>query len=115
MRQKGLKFRPGENAYIGRDQTIHASKEGKVVFEKNHWLERKRWKIHVVQQENPNRVLPNPPPFMYHPELYPELAKRNPQPYNLVLPKSKPPKKKNPSRLGLRLAEDNEVGGIYGL
>ena len=30
--------------------------------------------------ETPNKHIPNPPPFMYHPELYPELAKNNPEP-----------------------------------
>jgi hypothetical protein len=31
--------------------------------------------------ETPNKHVPNPPPFMYHPELFPELAKNNPEPY----------------------------------
>ncbi|HLC75794.1 MAG TPA: 50S ribosomal protein L27 [Candidatus Peribacterales bacterium] len=32
VRQKGTKFRPGRNAYIGRDFTVHAEKDGIVAF-----------------------------------------------------------------------------------
>lgn len=32
VRQKGLKFRPGVNAYLGKDATIHASVSGAVRF-----------------------------------------------------------------------------------
>ena len=116
VRQKGFKYKPGENTYIGRDQTIHASKEGKVVFVRDYWRSKKRWHIHVVQQEHPNRLLPNPPPFVYHPELFPELAKNNPEPYNLRVPEPKSAKlrrQRNPQKLGLRLAEKNEVEGNY--
>jgi len=34
VRQKGFWFRPGENTYIGKDWTIHASVDGKVKFSK---------------------------------------------------------------------------------
>lgn len=32
VRQKGLKFRPGANAYLGKDWTIHAAIAGVVAF-----------------------------------------------------------------------------------
>ena len=32
LRQKGMKFEPGENVYAGRDFTLHASVDGKVKF-----------------------------------------------------------------------------------
>ena len=32
VRQKGTKFRAGRNAYMGRDFTIHAAKDGIVAF-----------------------------------------------------------------------------------
>ena len=32
VRQKGYKFRPGENTHLGKDWTIHANVDGKVVF-----------------------------------------------------------------------------------
>ena len=34
IRQKGFWYRPGENAYIGKDWTIHASVTGSVTFAK---------------------------------------------------------------------------------
>lgn len=32
VRQKGYKFRPGTNAYLGKDWTVHAAVDGKVRF-----------------------------------------------------------------------------------
>ena len=40
-----------------------------------------------------------PPPFVYHPQLYPELAKNNPQPTNFEIPKKKSKKVRNPNPL----------------
>ncbi len=34
VRQKGFKFRPGENVYAGKDWTIHAEVDGTVQFRK---------------------------------------------------------------------------------
>lgn len=34
VRQKGYKFRPGNNVHVGKDWTIHASVAGKVKFSK---------------------------------------------------------------------------------
>ena len=34
VRQRGTKFHPGENVYMGRDFTLHAAVDGKVVFNK---------------------------------------------------------------------------------
>lgn len=34
VRQKGYKFRPGNNVHVGKDWTIHASVDGKVKFSK---------------------------------------------------------------------------------
>lgn len=34
VRQKGFKFRPGENTHMGKDWTIHASLDGAVRFTK---------------------------------------------------------------------------------
>ena len=38
VRQKGFKFRPGTNTHIGKDWTIHADIEGKVVFSQKRML-----------------------------------------------------------------------------
>lgn len=32
IRQRGFKFKSGENVFVGRDQTIHAKSEGIVIF-----------------------------------------------------------------------------------
>jgi large subunit ribosomal protein L27 len=34
IRQRGTKYHPGDNVYMGRDHTIHAQVEGHVVFKK---------------------------------------------------------------------------------
>ncbi|MFM8361940.1 MAG: 50S ribosomal protein L27, partial [Haliscomenobacter sp.] len=34
VRQRGTKFHPGENVYMGRDFTLHASIEGRVHFKR---------------------------------------------------------------------------------
>lgn len=34
VRQKGFKFRPGQNTHLGKDWTIHADTDGKVAFSK---------------------------------------------------------------------------------
>ena len=36
MRQRGTRFHPGENVGIGRDHTLYALKNGKVLFDKSH-------------------------------------------------------------------------------
>lgn len=35
VRQRGTRFHPGENVYMGKDFTLHAAVEGTVVFNKN--------------------------------------------------------------------------------
>ena len=50
-------------------------------------------RVHVVPMEMPNRRFPSPPPFMFHPELQPELAERNPKNFT---PMVIPPHRKNP-------------------
>lgn len=77
VRQRGLKWKPGENVHYGKDHTLHASKEGKMVLTYDPYINYKSVRAHVVEEEIPNRVVKPPMPFMYHPELYPELAKNN--------------------------------------
>ena len=36
MRQRGTRFHPGKNVGIGRDHTLFALKDGKVLFDKLH-------------------------------------------------------------------------------
>ena len=60
----------------------------------------------MVPQEIPNRKVLPPPPFVYHPELFPELAKNNPEPLNLTIPKAKPKHKRNPTVLKAKVVEN---------
>ena len=52
--------------------------QGVVYFERLKQSLRKRYKVHVIPRENPNRTSRPPPPYCYHPELFPELALNNP-------------------------------------
>lgn len=38
IRQKGMKFEPGDNVYAGKDFTLHAAAEGKVKFSEKRLL-----------------------------------------------------------------------------
>ena len=73
-RQRGFKWHPGENVKYGRDHTLHSDTEGILGWSKDSYARKKRTYIHVIPQEIPNRKFPAPPPFVYHPELFPELA-----------------------------------------
>ena len=43
----------------------------------------------------PNRRFPTPPPFTYHPSLFPQFAAKNPTPFNFVIPSGvKPPRER---------------------
>ena len=35
LRQRGTKWHPGNNVYMGKDYTIHAKADGNVYFDKN--------------------------------------------------------------------------------
>jgi len=45
IRQRGTKYHPGENVYMGRDFTIHAKVDGKVAFRKSY---RNRMYVSIV-------------------------------------------------------------------
>ena len=44
LRQRGTRFHPGNNVGIGRDHTLYALKDGKVLFDKS------QRKINVVEK-----------------------------------------------------------------
>ena len=89
-RQRGFQWTPGQFVHYGKDHTLHASVEGRVKFsrQKNVNL-RKKVYMTIVPKENPNRKFFHPPSFVYHPELYPELAGNNPEPTNYEIRRSK--------------------------
>ena len=53
--------------------------------------------MHVVPMETPNRKFAPPLPMVFHPELYPEIAKFNPEPSNFEIPKKKSTRVRNPA------------------
>ncbi|MEM9928330.1 MAG: 50S ribosomal protein L27 [Bacteroidota bacterium] len=72
IRQRGTKYHPGENVYMGRDYTIHAKIDGNVSFRKSH---RNRMYVSVVpagaaapapaapaKKEAPKKAAPAPAP-----------------------------------------------------
>lgn len=47
IRQRGTKYHPGENVYMGRDYTLHAKVDGSVSFRKSH---RNRMYVSVIPE-----------------------------------------------------------------
>eukprot|EP00347_Sterkiella_histriomuscorum_P007682 403347978 len=111
-RQRGLKWHPGDHVHYGKDHTLHATTEGVLGWSRNPYGFKKRSYIHVIPQEIPNRKFPAPPPFAYHPELYPELALKNPEPTNFKIPRCQPKKKRNPSTLHAKVVAPENVQRI---
>ena len=76
-RQRGFKWKSGENVIVGKDQTIHSKVEGIVHFRDSKYRKVPYKIIDVIPTELPNRKMKHPAPYMYHPELFPERAKMN--------------------------------------
>ena len=97
-RQRGTKWKPGMNVAIGKDHTLHSKVEGSLAWTRDRfYIKRRRRSVHVVPMELPNKRFPSPPPFMFHPELQPDLASRNVK--NFVpfdVPKSKYRRNRDP-------------------
>lgn len=79
-RQRGFKWKSGNNVIVGRDQTIHAACEGVVKFRESQYRRIPYKIIDVEPKENPNKKFKHPSPYNYHPELFPERAQFNHQP-----------------------------------
>ena len=52
IRQRGLKWHPGENVHYGKDHTIHSSVEGHVAFTREPYRKRKKVYVHVVPSKH---------------------------------------------------------------
>ena len=50
VRQRGAKFRAGENAGMGKDHTIFATQPGKVTFTRHPHHKKKRHIVSIVQE-----------------------------------------------------------------
>lgn len=88
VRQRGFKWRPGANVFIGRDHTIHSASDGFVYHQWDAMLHRTI--VNVVPAKEPVKRHLRKRVFCYHPELLPELAKFNPKPTNYVIRQKKP-------------------------
>lgn len=99
LKQRGQKWHPGDNTHLSKDFTIHAKMEGKIAWSQDRYSYKRRKRIHIIPQETPNRKFPAPPPFNYHPELFPELAQFNQAPVNFELKKPKQVHQRNPKPL----------------
>ena len=76
-RQRGFKWKSGENAIVGKDQTIHAKCEGIVHFRESVYRKVPFYFIDVIPKKLPNRKQQHPAPYIYHPELFPERVSKN--------------------------------------
>ncbi|TXF91655.1 50S ribosomal protein L27 [Neolewinella aurantiaca] len=59
LRQRGTKYHPGENVYMGRDYTIHAKVDGNVSFRKSY---RNRMYVSIVPEGTEAPVVAKPAP-----------------------------------------------------
>ena len=57
VRQRGTRFHPGENVYMGKDFTLHAKVDGKVVFTKRRL---NRTFVSIASGDAPAAVAPKP-------------------------------------------------------
>ncbi|CAB9522658.1 protein L27 [Seminavis robusta] len=51
IRQRGAKFRPGDNVGMGKDHTIFATQPGVVQFSRHPYHKKKRHIVSILQQE----------------------------------------------------------------
>jgi len=97
LKQRGHKWHPGMHMRSGKDHTLHSKVEGSLEWSRDRYTKKQRKRVHVVPMEMPNRRFPTPPPFMFHPELQPEFAERNPVDFvPFTIPVKKNKNKKNP-------------------
>ncbi|MCF8244621.1 MAG: 50S ribosomal protein L27 [Saprospiraceae bacterium] len=55
VRQRGTKWHPGENVYMGKDYTLHAAVDGSVVFRKGR---RNRTFVNIMPFDVPETIAP---------------------------------------------------------
>ena len=88
VRQRGFRWRPGYNVFVGKDHTLHSAVEGYVLHEYDE--SRHRTVVSVIPYKIPEKPKLKPR-FCYHPELFPELSQNNPKPGDFFI-KPKPEK-----------------------
>lgn len=88
VRQRGFKWRPGANVFVGRDHTIHSAVQGYVYHQWDAMLHRTI--INVVPADPPLKNHLPKRVFCYHPEVWPKMTRYNPLPTNYPIPQKKP-------------------------
>jgi hypothetical protein len=53
--------------------------------------------------------LPSPAPFVFHPELFPDLAGYNPEPADFVIPRPRKKRITNPQKLSCSVVENPDA------
>jgi large subunit ribosomal protein L27 len=104
VRQRGFKWSPGYNVFVGRDHTLHSAVEG--IVEHQYNPTRRRTVVSVVPYKVPERPM-LPRVFNYHPEMFPDIAADNIPPSSLSKPRQTPKSRKAaaPIDKGVALAE----------
>ncbi|HHJ49674.1 MAG TPA: 50S ribosomal protein L27 [Phaeodactylibacter sp.] len=93
VRQRGTKFHPGRNVYMGKDYTLHAAVDGMVTFKKGR---RNRTFVHVIGFEEVLEQSPAPKP---KPTPKPKPAAPKAEPAAAAAPvKEEAPKKEAPQK-----------------
>jgi large subunit ribosomal protein L27 len=59
VRQKGTKFHPGDNVYMGRDFTLHAKVDGTVAFRRRH---KNRMFVSIIPADQVEETIAKPAP-----------------------------------------------------
>ena len=66
-RQRGLKWKPGDNVRVGKDHTIKSKIEGVVQFRQHPYRIKHHLMIDVIPKEGKCTGKYNPKPYIYHP------------------------------------------------
>lgn len=74
-RQRGFKWKSGENVIVGKDHTIHAKVEGIVHFRDSMYRKVPYKIIDVIPTTLPNRMMKHPKPYNYHHNFSPKDLK----------------------------------------
>ncbi len=67
VRQRGTRFHPGENVYMGKDYTLHATVDGTIVFRRRRL---NRTFVSVIPFQTPTKPVDLPPPVTPQPDKF---------------------------------------------
>ena len=125
VRQRGTRFHPGENVYMGKDHTLHAKIDGTVLFNKRRMNRTfvsiqpldgyvAKEKIKVARKEKPSKDTSAEAPKKAAPKAEaPKKATPKPEAPKKEAPKAEAPKKEAPKAEAPKKVDSNVaiVGG----